>query len=263
MGKIGKKFSKILKQKKKAFIPFFTAFYPSPELFRDLILSADRIGADFIEIGVPFSDPLADGKTIQYSSHWVLKRNFSFSRLLEETARLKKNINASFLLMSYFNPLLQRGISNLGEELSTAKIEGVIVPDLPLEESSLLQKTLSSQEIDLIYLIAPTTSSERIKKIDLHSQGFIYLVSLTGVTGMRENLPPTLDVYLRRVRKNTSKPLCVGFGISNPAQARNVASLAEGVIVGSSLINALRGEEGNKNIIKKIEMLLTDFRRSI
>ena len=263
MGKIGERFKAILSQKKRAFIPFFTAFYPSKELFKEFLIKADEAGADFIEIGVPFSDPLADGKMIQYSSQRVLEENFSFPQLLEEIAGIKENVKASLILMSYYNPILQQGIANFGEELKLAKIDGVIVPDLPLEESFPLKKVLTSHNIDLIYLIAPTSTLPRINKISQHSQGFIYLVSLTGVTGMREKLPENLVAYVNRVRKITSKSLCVGFGISNPYQAMKVAELADGVIVGSAIINLIKGREEEKNVATELENFLRELRRAI
>jgi len=263
LGKIGEKFKNLLSQRKKAFIPFFTAFYPSKELFREFLKRADDVGVDFIEVGIPFSDPLADGKMIQYSSKWSLEREFSFSRFLEEIGRLKNHLNSSLILMSYFNPILQRGITNFAKEMKEASIEGVIVPNLPFEESYSLKEVLSSHGIDLIYLLAPTTRPQRMRKISAHSQGFIYLVSLTGVTGMRENLPENLVAYIRQVREITSKPLCVGFGISNPCQAKKVAELSDGVIVGSALINLLKGREREKGVSREVENILKEFRRVI
>lgn len=263
MGKIGEKFEALLSRKKKAFIPFFTAFYPSPELFREFLKIADEASADFIEIGIPFSDPLADGKMIQYSSQWVLENKFSFARLIEEVARIRKNLSSSLILMSYFNPILQREIRSFGKELMEAGIDGVIVPDLPLEESLPLNETLSSLEIDMIHLISPTSSSRRIREISRHSQGFIYLVSLKGVTGTRENLPDNLFAYVNRVRKITSKPLCVGFGVSNTRQAKQVAELADGVIVGSALISLIKGKERDRKVFKELDNFLRDLRKII
>jgi tryptophan synthase alpha chain len=263
LGKIGEKFKTILSQEKKAFIPFFTAFYPSKELFREILMRADDAGVDFIEVGIPFSDPLADGKMIQYSSQWTLGKEFSFSRFLTEIGKLKDSLNSSLILMSYFNPILQRKITNFAKEIKEANIEGVIVPDLPFEESFSLKEALSSHNIDLIYLIAPTTHAQRIRKISEHSQGFIYLVSLTGVTGMKEELPANLVGYINKVRAITSKPLCVGFGISSTNQAMKVAELSDGVIVGSAFINLLKGRESEKDVSQKVENFLRELRRVI
>lgn len=261
MGKIGMRFENLLSQKRKALIPFFTAFYPSRERFSELLRKTDEAGADFIELGIPFSDPLADGKTIQYSSQWALNHGFDFSLFLEDITRLKTHLNAYLILMSYFNPILQRGIKHFAEESKNAGIEGVLVPDLPLEESHSLRETLSVHDIDLIYLISPTTTSLRIEEICRHSCGFIYLVSLTGVTGMREKLPENLSLTIKRVREITAKPLCVGFGISTPDQAKRVAELADGVIVGSALIHLMKGREREKGLVREVARFIKAFRR--
>lgn len=261
LGKIGVKFENLLSQKRKALIPFFTAFYPSRGRFIELLRRADEAGADFIELGIPFSDPLADGQTIQYSSQWALNHGFDFSLFLEEIIRLKGRMRASLILMSYFNPILQRGIESFAEEIKEAGIEGVIVPDLPLEESHSLREALSVREIDLIYLVSPTTGSLRIGEISRHSHGFIYLVSLTGVTGMREKLPENLASTIKKVRSITPKPLCVGFGISIPRQAKKVAELADGVIMGSVLIHLMKGREQEKDLAQDVANVLKEFRR--
>ncbi|MFP4081121.1 MAG: tryptophan synthase subunit alpha [Candidatus Aminicenantes bacterium] len=263
MGKIGVKFKILLSQGRKALIPFFTALYPSKELFRELLKRADDAGADCIELGIPFSDPLADGKMIQYSSQWALRNGFDFSLFLEEITRLEGSLSASLILMSYFNPILQRGVENFAREINEAKIEGVIVPDLPLEESFFLKEALSAHDIDLISIAAPTTGSLRLTEICRHSQGFIYLVSLTGVTGIRERLSEDLFSHIRRVKKITSKPLCVGFGISSPHQAEKAAEFSDGIIVGSALINLVKGREKEKHVPLEVENFLKEMRRVI
>ena len=263
MSEIENRFKLILDENRKAFIPYFTAFYPSPELFRELIRIADRTGADFIEIGIPFSDPLADGKTIQFSSQWVLERGFSFSRLLKELYYLKKEIKASLILMSYLNPLLKRGIKSLAKELKECGVNGIIIPDLPLEESNYINEIFKSNDIDLIYLVAPTSSEQRILEIDRMARGFIYLVSITGVTGIRENLPVYLSKYVRRVKNLTSKPLCIGFGISSSDQARRIARISDGVIVGSALMNLIKENLNEKNLLDKFQKFIQELRRSV
>ncbi|MFW6131868.1 MAG: tryptophan synthase subunit alpha [Candidatus Aminicenantaceae bacterium] len=263
MSKIEARFSDLLSQGKKAFIPFMTACYPSREKFREFLLRADDANADYIEIGIPFSDPLADGKTIQYSSQWVLKNGFLYSQLLEDLYCLKEKLDASLILMPYFNYILQKGLDKFSVEMREANIEGVIVPDLVLEESYPTRKMLAKKGIDLIYLVSPSTCCERIESIDKVSNGFIYLVSLTGVTGVRGTLSDKLAAYIQRTRKTTSKPLCVGFGISNSFQARKVAELSDGVIIGSAIIDIIRGKEMEKNIIKKVGTFLMELRQAI
>ncbi|MCP2520632.1 tryptophan synthase subunit alpha [Candidatus Aminicenantes bacterium AC-335-A11] len=263
MSEIENRFKLILNENRKAFIPYFTAFYPSPELFRELIRIADRTGADFIEIGLPFSDPLADGKTIQFSSQWVLEKGFSLSGLLKELYYLKKEIKASLILMSYLNPLLKRGIKSLAKELKECGVDGIVIPDLPFEESIYINEIFKSNDIDLIYLIAPTSSEQRISQIDRWARGFIYLVSIIGVTGMRENLPNYLNEYVRRVKNLISKPLCIGFGISNPNQARRIAQISDGVIVGSALMNLIKENLNEKNLLDKFQKFIQELRRSV
>lgn len=263
MSKIGERFESLLSQGKKAFIPFFTAFYPSREQFRELLLRADEAGVDFVETGLPFSHPLADGRTIQHSSQCVLKNGFALSSFFEELESIKGRMNAPLIIMSYLNPILQRGLKTFASEAEQANVQGLIVPNLPFEESSLIRDILASHDIDLIYLIAPTTGEQRIKKISTHSRGFIYLVSLKGVTGMRDKISDNLAAYIKRVRKITSKPLCVGFGISRPDQAGEVAAFSDGVIIGSALINLMKGREKERELPRKVANLLRKFRRSI
>lgn len=263
MSKIEERFKSLLSQKKKAFIPFFTAFYPNENQFENLLEEADSIGADFIEIGIPFSDPLADGKMIQYSSQRALENGFVFSRLLERLAVLRDRLQSPLIFMSYINSILHRGFKRLGQELKDAGVSGIIVPDLPWEESDMLKKELSDQDVDLIQLVAPTTSSQRLQSICDYSQGFVYLVSLTGVTGVRQDLPENLVTYVERVRKVYSRPLCVGFGISNTRQAQLVSRLADGVIIGSAFINILKGRETDEAAVQDVVQFLQELRNAI
>ena len=263
MGRIGKRFQCILVQNKKAFIPFFTAFYPSKDIFVELLLRADDAGADFIEIGIPFSDPLADGKMIQHSSQWVLRERFRMSEFFEETRKIRVRLRASIILMSYFNPLLRRGIPELAAELDDVGVDGVIVSDVPLEESYPIQKSLSGRGIDLIHLLTPTTEEQRMKRIFRETHGFVYVVSLTGTTGMREKLPSDSIEYIKKIRKETTKPLCLGFGISGTHQARMAAKLSDGVIIGSALVNRIKGREFDRSIPKEIGAYMKKLREAV
>jgi tryptophan synthase alpha chain len=263
LGKVTEKFSSLLVQKQKALVPFFTAFYPTEKKFETLLEAADSLGADFIEIGVPFSDPLADGKMIQYSSQWALENCFTYSRLLERVAALQDRLQSPLIIMAYINSILSRGSARIGQELRNAGVSGMIIPDLPWEESGLLKTELLKHEIDLIQLVAPTTSSQRLQDICDNSQGFVYLVSLTGVTGIRHDLPKHLVDYIGRVRGITSNPLCVGFGISNTAQAQMVSELADGVIIGSAFINIMKGRETEKAAVQDVIRFMQDLRNAV
>ena len=260
MGRVGRRFSQLLSQGKKAFIPFFTAFYPSWEQFRQILFAASEIGADFIEIGIPYSDPLADGKTIQYSSINAFKKGFSYESFLENMTGLRDELQSSLILMSYFNTVLQRGIKRFGEDMIEMGIDGVIIPDLPYEESRSINSMFMGQDIDLIPLVAPTTRAERLKLICSQCCSFVYLVSLTGVTGSRPTLPEGIEEYVKRVRRVTSLPLCVGFGISNGTQARSMAEICDGVIIGSALIDILKGSEDKPDAVNKLAALMAELR---
>jgi tryptophan synthase alpha chain len=263
MGRVERRFSRLLSQRKKAFIPFFTAFYPSWDKFKQILFAASEIGADFIEIGIPYSDPLADGKTIQYSSIRAFEQGFSYKSFLKNMTGLRDELKSSLILMSYFNTVLQRGIERFGEDMIEMGIDGVIIPDLPYEESLLVNSIFQRQEIDLIPLVAPTTKEERLKLICSRCQSFVYLVSLTGVTGTRSTLPDGIKEYVKRVRRLTSLPLCVGFGISNGYQAKSMAEICDGVIVGSALIDILKGSEDEPDVMNKLAALMAELRNAI
>lgn len=263
MGKVAEKFSSLLVKKQKALVPFFTAFYPTEKKFVTLLEAADSLGVDFIEIGVPFSDPLADGKMIQYSSQWALENGFSYSRLLARVSALQDRLQSPLIIMAYINSILSRGFARIGQELRNAGVSGMIVPDLPWEESGRLKSELLKHEVDLIQLVAPTTSMRRLQDICDNSQGFVYLVSLTGITGIRHDLPQNLVDYIGRVRRITSNPLCVGFGISNTAQAQVVCQVADGVIIGSAFIDMLKGREADPEALHNVIQFIQELRRVI
>jgi tryptophan synthase alpha chain len=192
-----------------------------------------------IELGIPFSDPLADGPTIQHSSQVALEQSTSVRRCLEMTADLRtRGVSQPVLLMGYYNPILSYGIARFVEEAAQAGADGLIVPDLPPEEASELEAHCRARQLALVFLVAPTSTPERLRLVAAHSTGFLYLVSLTGVTGAQLQVSSDLEAFIARVRLVTGLPLAVGFGISTPQQASQVGRLAEGVIVGSALIRA-------------------------
>jgi tryptophan synthase alpha chain len=223
----------------KALIPYVTVGYPSIESTLKVVPLLIKNGADIIELGIPFSDPLADGITIQRASFQALQNGVTTGTCLELAEKLRKKVKAPLVFMSYFNPLFQYGLDKFCRESAQAGIDGLIIPDLPPEEGSALEKVASKNGIDIIYLLAPTSTKERIRLVAEHSHGYIYMVSVTGVTGSRKELPKNLSQFIARVRKITDKPLCVGFGIGTPEQAGQVAQSADGVIVGSRLIQLM------------------------
>jgi tryptophan synthase alpha chain len=227
-----------------ALMPYFTLGYPDAETSLDVVEAIARAGADLIELGVPFSDPLADGPIIQHSTQVALEQGTNAERCLEMVAQLRtRGVTQPLMLMGYVNPILAFGVERFVAQATMTGADGFIVPDLPPEEAAAMEVACQAHERALVYLLAPTSPSERIARLATRTTGFLYLVSLAGVTGARDTLPPDLEGFVRRVRDVAHTPLAVGFGISTPEQARAVGRVADGVIVGSALIKAA-GKEG-------------------
>jgi tryptophan synthase alpha chain len=223
----------------KALIAYITIGYPNMSASLEVASVLASNGCDIIELGIPFSDPLADGVTIQKASYQALKQGVTPQLCLELACQLRKKLSTPLVFMTYYNPVFNFGVEAFCQASNEAGIHGLIVPDLPLEEGAELESVTRKHDLDLIYLLAPTSTEERISMVANRSQGFIYLVSLTGVTGARQTLPPELEDFVKRVRQKARQPLCIGFGISTPEQANRVAKVADGVIVGSRLIQLM------------------------
>lgn len=223
-----------------ALIPFITAGDPDLETTAKALRVLDRSGADIIELGVPYSDPLADGPVIQAAATRALKRGTKLEQVLEMVKAVSPEIASPIILFTYYNPILYRGIEPFLQQIADAGVAGLVVPDLPLEEAEGLLKPASERGIDVILLVAPTSSAERIEAIASKSQGFIYLVSVTGVTGMRSGLETRVQDLLQKIRRTCDKPIGVGFGISQPEHAQQVKAWgADAVIVGSAFVKRL------------------------
>jgi tryptophan synthase alpha chain len=221
-----------------ALMPYFTLGYPDPEASVAVIRALAQHGADLIELGVPFSDPLADGPTIQHSTQIALRQGMTVRRCLELVARLRREgVGQPFLLMGYVNPILAYGMTRFVDDALAAGADGFIVPDLPPEEASGMEAACRKQDCALVYLLAPTASAPRLAEVAARTTGFLYLVSLAGVTGARASLPADVQDFVRRARAVARVPLAVGFGISTPEQAATMGRVADGVIVGSKLID--------------------------
>lgn len=220
-----------------AFMPYSVLGYPDRLGGLATVQTLVEAGADLLELGVPFSDPLADGPTIQAATQKSLENGTTVKDCLAMVGELRgQGIETPALLMGYINPILAYGLASFVADAAAVGVDGLIVPDLPPEEAEELEAACAKHGLALVYLLAPTSPLERIKLVAKKSQGFIYLVSLTGVTGARNELPPDLAEFVARVRAQTSMPLAVGFGIGNGEQARVVGQLADGVIVGSALV---------------------------
>ena len=238
--RIARAFARAREEGRTAIMPFATAGYPTLERSEEWILALVRGGADIIEMGVPFSDPLADGATVQRTSQTALRHGITLADAVAMTRRLREThgVTVPILLMGYYNPMLQYGLERLAVDCAAAGADGFIVPDLPAEESDDLVAVCRQHGLDLVFLLAPTSTDERIAAVARRASGFIYCVSLTGVTGQRDALPD-LTSYLARVRAQTAIPLAIGFGVSTPEHVRQIGAVADGAVVASAMINYL------------------------
>jgi tryptophan synthase alpha chain len=227
---------------RKALVAYVTVGYPAVESTLEVVPILAESGCDIVELGIPFSDPLADGATIQEASFRALQAGVTPQTCLDVAARIREKTDVPLAFMTYYNPVLHYGLETFCQACFRAGVDELIVPDLPPDESAGLDDAALKNGLDLIFLLTPTSTAERIRLVVEKSRGFIYMVSLLGVTGARESLPAGLGDFVRRVRKETAKPLCVGFGISTPEQARQVGQVADGVIVGSRLVQLIRDD---------------------
>ena len=241
-------FDRLRSQHAPALIPFITAGDPDLETTARALQTLDSQGADIIELGVPYSDPLADGPTIQAAATRALERGTSLDAVLEVLGRVSPSLKAPVILFTYYNPILYRGIDRFLDEIVAAGASGLVVPDLPLEEAQCILEPAAARGIEVVLLVAPTSSTERIEAIAKQSQGFIYLVSVTGVTGARAQVATRVPDLIKQIRTVTDKPIGVGFGISQPDHARQVVNWgADAVIVGSAIVRRL-AEEGVESV---------------
>ena len=242
-----------------ALIPFITAGDPDLETTAQALRLLDQAGADLIELGVPYSDPLADGPVIQAAATRALQKGVTLEQVLAVVQTVQSDLTAPIILFTYYNPIFHRGIEAFLQRLQAAGVAGLVVPDLPLEEADNLLRPCQALGIDLILLIAPTSPAERIQAIAAQSQGFIYLVSVTGVTGMRAQVATRVEDLLALIRQKTDKPVGVGFGISQPQQAQQVKAWgADAVIVGSAFVKRLAEATPAEGL-----MSITDFCRQL
>ena len=240
MTAISRCFENLRRNQECALIPFITAGDPDLETTAKALQVLDNSGADIIELGVPYSDPLADGPVIQAAATRALAQGTTLEQVLEMLKGISPSLRSPIILFTYYNPILHRGIDKFLGQIKDAGVAGLVVPDLPLEESAGLIKPAAEMGIDLTLLVAPTSSPERIEAIARASQGFIYLVSVTGVTGIRSEMQTRVGDLLQQIRNVTDKPIGVGFGVSEPEQARQVKAWgADAAIVGSAIVKRL------------------------
>jgi tryptophan synthase alpha chain len=234
--RIAKCFATLRAAGEMGIVAYITAGDPSIDATLEFVLALEEAGTDVIELGVPFSDPLADGPTIQRASERALKSGASLPKILELVSRIRKSSQIPLVLFSYYNPILQMGLEAFAASASEAGVDGVLATDLSPEESVEYRRILATHHLDTIFLCAPTSTDERLARIAECSSGFLYLVSRTGVTGAKDTLPDDLPALLRRVRNFTTLPIAVGFGISLPGHVTLLGGLADAAVVGSSLV---------------------------
>lgn len=239
INRIDRTFDELRSSGRIALKAYLTAGFPTLEASRDVILALIDAGATMVEIGMPFSDPLADGTTIQRANQRALDNGVTATTCLRLVESLREHTSVPLILMGYVNPMVRYGIERFVADATRSGVDGLIVPDVPLEESDDLQRVCDTAGLHLIHFLAPTSGDDRIKKVAERARGFIYCVSLTGVTGARASVSDALPPFLSRVRQHTAVPLVVGFGISRPEHVQSVGRIADGVIVASALIDTI------------------------
>ncbi|MBI2853511.1 MAG: tryptophan synthase subunit alpha [Chloroflexi bacterium] len=242
----------------KALIAYVTMGYPSIADTLRVLPLLQSAGCDMVELGIPFSDPMADGTTIQEANHVALQNGVTPQKCLELASQVRASVDIPLLFMTYLNPIINYGADRFCHSAAASGIDGFIITDMPPEEAGEVAECARSEGIDLVYLLAPTSTAERVKLVARKASGFIYLVSVTGVTGARKDLPGHLEKFVSSVRKETRQPLCVGFGISSGAVARRVARIADGVVVGSRLVQYMAGSDwkGLEAFVKELRQAL-------
>ena len=252
---------KAQQKKEKLFCAYVTLGYPNVPFTEKLILALEGVGVDIIELGIPFSDPLADGPTIQESSYHALTNNTKVYDAFNLVSRLRKRgVSVPVVFFSYYNIIFHYGIKPFIKKLKQSGFDGVLCPDLPPEEDECIEKELRENNISLIYLIAPTSSSVRIKMLARKSKGFIYYVSRRGVTGARHDIAKDLSLKVKQIKKNTAKSVLVGFGISDKKQIRTICSLSDGVIVGSAIIDQIKRTKSVAKTAQFVQKLVKEVK---
>jgi len=263
MGRIGDKFESLRGKNQKALIVYLTAGDPSLAATRDLIFGLEKAGVDILEIGVPFSDPTADGPVIQEASQRALKTGTTLESVLALVAEVRKSSQIPIVLFGYFNPIFVYGVSKFAKDAQRAGVDGVLVVDLPREEAQELRVYTDAAGLDFISLVAPTTGKERLKKIVQSATGFLYYISITGVTGTAAPKIADIRKELEKIRKITKLPVAVGFGISTPAQAKEIAACADGVVIGSAVVRLIDENKDNRELIAIVAGYVSEIKNAL
>ena len=252
MNRIVETFKKLKEKGEKAFIPFITLGYPDLTLCEDLVIELERRGADIIELGIPFSDPLADGPVIQTASYEALQKGITLRKAITFVGEVRKKTSVPLIFMGYYNPIFKLGEKEFIHKASEAGVDGLIVADLPPEEAQVIGGYAKSRDLALVFLLTPVSSDDRIRLVSRFSEGFIYCVSYTGVTGEAGRKEKMLRYFVDKVRSYSSTPLAIGFGVFSPQEAERVSHLADGVIVGSAIIRKIIENKDREDMVDKV-----------
>ena len=263
MNRIAKKFQFLKIQKRKAFIAFITAGDPDLKTTGDLVAALEGAGVDIIELGVPFSDPLADGPTIQASYFRALNKGTTVKKILGTVKHIRLKTSLPIALMSSYNPILRFGEEKFIKACADAGVDGLIVPDLPPEEAQTLRRAAGRYDIAVIFFVAPTSTDARIKANTKASSGFVYYVSLTGITGTQKAVAQAVVKQIKHIKHFTPKPVCAGFGISTPRQVKDIGRAADGVIVGSAIVKAIEQNRGNRNLVPAVSRYVSSLVKAL
>lgn len=259
MGRIAGAFERLKLQGKKGFIPFITAGDPDLASTEKLLVVLANSGATVIELGVPFSDPMADGPVIQRASERALSHGFGLQEIFDTVARARKKIDTPIILFSYYNPLLQYGLKDVAKAAREAGLDGVLVTDLTPEEAGEFEAELRAQGLDMIFLVAPTSTDERLQLVAQRASGFIYAVSRAGVTGAQASVSEEAERLVQRMRRFTELPIAVGFGVSNAQQVREVNRYADAVVVGSAIVAEMERIGQGPDLAGQVAKFLTEL----
>lgn len=251
--RITKKFRELKKSGRKAFVSFITAGDPDLKTTEKLIHVFEKCDVSMIELGIPFSDPMADGPTIQRANERALKKGTHLEEIFSLVKKIRVTSQIPIILMGYYNPILQYGLKNFVQSCFRSSVDGLIIVDLPVEESGPLKKELKNKPIDLIYLLTPTSGDERIKLVARHGRGFVYYVSFTGTTGAARLKIQDVKKNIQRIRRFIKLPVAVGFGISSPAHVKDVSAFADGVVVGSAIVKIIEKYGKSKKTLSAVD----------
>jgi len=263
MNRIQQKFLDLKSQKKKAFIAFITAGDPDLKTTEDLAKAFGGAGVDIIELGIPFSDPLADGPTIQASYFRALNKGTTVKKILETVKRIRLKTSIPIAFMTSYNPILRFGEEKFVKACADAGVDGLIVPDLPPEEAKNLRRVAQHYGIATIFFVAPTSTDERIRANTKASSGFVYYVSLTGITGTQKAVARSVVKQINHIKRFTQKPVCAGFGISTPQQVKDIGRAADGIIIGSAIVKAIEQNKGSRDLVSKVSRYVGSLVKSL